>query len=340
MPTSNSDPLPEHSNNFDAIRIVAACTVLYDHHYALTGQHEPDFFGLHSWGIAAVIVFFTISGYLVTASWYSDPSAVRFGLRRFLRLWPAYAVVVVLVAYGLGAWVTRLPLGQYWTHHATFENLSLLVLRMYDGLPGVFENNPLPHASNGSVWTIPLEVRCYAALALAGLLGLMRKPLVWLLCIAAYMVWFLIKCSADVHGQVLYGPELSAFFLAGSALFILLPHWQRRPWLWLLVSSACAWAVWSMGWHYTASLILLPFLVVFCGVRSTPVIRRFGRWGDPSYGIYLYAFPVQQTVIHFLWPRWSFAATLALSALATVALAYASWHGVEKYALRLKPRRQ
>jgi peptidoglycan/LPS O-acetylase OafA/YrhL len=102
--------------------------------------------------------------------------------------------------------------------------------------------------------------------------------------------------------------------------------------------ALCALAAWAAGWRYTAVLIALPPVVVFCGVQSTPVIRRFGRWGDLSYGVYLFAFPVQQTVVHFLWPRWGFAATLALAALVTAALAFASWHGVEKRALRLKPR--
>ena len=73
-------------NNFDAIRIVAAFTVLYSHQFALTGRPEPSFFGLHSWGGLAVIVFFVVSGFLVTGSWYNDPSVLRFGARRVLRL--------------------------------------------------------------------------------------------------------------------------------------------------------------------------------------------------------------------------------------------------------------
>ena len=52
-------------NNFDAIRIAAASMVLLSHHYALTGQVEPSFFGIHSLGGLAVTVFFVISGYLV-----------------------------------------------------------------------------------------------------------------------------------------------------------------------------------------------------------------------------------------------------------------------------------
>jgi peptidoglycan/LPS O-acetylase OafA/YrhL len=329
----------DQPNNFDAIRIVAALAVLFSHHFALTGQEEPAFFGLHTWGGMAVIVFFIVSGYLVTGSWLNDPNVLRFGARRVLRLWPALTVVVVLTAYGLGAWVTSLPLGEYWGHRATLNYLLTLVMRIHYVLPGVFEHNPYASGVNGSLWTIPLEVRCYVVLAAAGLLGLLRRRSIWLGCVAAYMVWFIAKGSADLTGQVRYGRELSAFFLAGSALFMLRAHWQRQPLVWLSALGAAAALLWWTGWHYTATLVLTPLLVLMAGTRSTPILRRFGRWGDPSYGAYLLAFPVQQTVIHFLYPKFGFGATLALAAGITLALAYASWHAIEKPALRLKPSR-
>jgi peptidoglycan/LPS O-acetylase OafA/YrhL len=223
MKSSSAPASTEHAgNNFDAIRIVAAFTVLFSHHHALTGQAEPRFLGLYTWGTAAVIVFFIISGYLVTASWYNDPSFVRFGLRRILRIWPALAVAAALTAYGLGAWVTSLPPGQYWTDGMTSGYLlNTLALRIRFALPGVFDGNPFPNSPNGSLWTIPFEVRCYAVLALAGLLGLMRNRRIWLLAVAAMMAWILYRNSAGLHAPTDYGREFSAFFLAGSALCVL-----------------------------------------------------------------------------------------------------------------------
>lgn len=330
----------EHSlNNFDCIRIAAALAVMVSHHYALTSQAEPSFLGLHSWGGVAVIIFFVISGYLVTSSWYNDPSALRFAQRRILRIWPALIVVVVVTAYGLGAWVTSLPLMEYWKHRATLEYLLSLKLNVHYVLPGVFENNPYARGVNGSLWTIPLEVRCYVFMAFAGLLGLMRIRSVWMILIAAYLVWFMAIRNADVTGKVTYGSELSAYFLAGSALYLLQPRWERHPVAWLTIALAGAAALWTGGWHHTALLVLLPLLVLYVGTRSTAVVRRFGRWGDPSYGIYLIAFPAQQSVIHFFWPELGFYGTLALATAITITLAYASWHGIEKTALRLKPRR-
>lgn len=341
MNPSQTPAISSHQgNNFDAIRIAAALAVLVSHHYALTAQAEPSFLGLHSWGGAAVIIFFVISGYLVTSSWYNDPSVLRFSQRRVLRIWPALTVVVVITAYGLGAWVTNLPLTEYWKHRATLDYLLNLKMSMHFVLPGVFENNPYPQGVNGSLWTIPLEVRCYVVMALAGLLGLLKFRNVWLLLITAYMVWFMAKGNADVTGKVNYGRELGAFFLAGSALYLLQPRWERFPMIWVLASLAGAAALWIGGWRYASLLLAFPLLVLYVGTRSTPVIRSIGRWGDPSYGIYLIAFPAQQAVIHFFWPELGFTGTLALATAITVALAYASWHGVEKIALKLKPRRQ
>jgi peptidoglycan/LPS O-acetylase OafA/YrhL len=326
-------------NNFEAIRILAALTVLVSHHFALTGQAEPSFLHLHSWGGAAVLVFFIVSGYLVTASWYNDPNFLRFGLRRFLRIWPALTVITIITAYGLGAWVTTLPLAEYWKHRATLDYLSILWMKIYYVLPGVFENNPYARGVNGSLWTIPIEVKCYVVMALVGLIGLMRSKKIWLLMIAVYMIWFLVMRSADFTGKLNYEYEFSTFFLAGSALYVLRSRWESRPWLWLLLLGVAAAVVWSMGWRYTALLLLFPFLIVYVGTRSSPVIRAAGRWGDPSYGIYLIAFPVQQTIIHFLWSRLDFNVTMIMAMIITVVLAYLSWHGIEKRALKLKPRK-
>lgn len=329
----------EHGNNFDAIRIAAALLVLLSHHFALTGQGEPSFLHLHSVGGAAVIVFFIISGYLVTASWVHDPSVPRFLYRRFLRLWPALALVVVVTAYGLGAWVTRLPLVDYWAHRATFDYLSALWMHVRYVLPGVFEDNPYARGVNGSLWTIPIEVRCYLILAFAGLLGLLRRHWLWLLIIAAYMLWFLLRRSADVTGHVHYRHELTAYFLAGSGLCLLQPSWQRHTVRWLAAMAAVSTLALVYDLYYTTLLVAAPLLVLMAGTAATPVFQRAGHWGDPSYGVYLIAFPVQQTVIHFLWPAAGFAGTLAIAATVTVVLAYGSWHAVEKVALRHKPRK-
>lgn len=338
MNSNNSRDL--HSNNFDFIRIVAALAVLYSHHFALTGQMEPSFFSLHSWGGAAVLVFFVVSGYLVTSSWYNDPNIIRFSWRRILRIWPALTLVVVCTVFILGPIVTSLPLQEYFTHRATYDYFYILRMNIVYVLPGVFETNPYALGVNGSLWTIPLEVRCYIVLALIGLVGLLKNKYIFLACIAIYMTWFILRSSADLYGSIHYARELGAFFLAGAGLFALKEHWQRHPWIVLLACSILASVLWMFGWRYLACWVLLPYLVIFVGTNKTPIIKSFGRWGDPSYGIYLIAYPVQQTIIKYLWPSWGFWETITLATVITVALAFLSWNFVEKWFLKFKPKKK
>lgn len=324
-------------NNFDAIRIVAASMVLISHHYALTGQMEPSFFGIHSYGGLAVAIFFIISGYLVAASWQRDPNFLRFALRRFLRIWPALTAALVLTAYGLGALVTELPLKDYITHRATANYLQGLWMKIHFVLPGVFEENPYPKGVNGSLWTIPIEVRCYIILALGGLIGLLKYRPILLICIFIYFAWFFQKYNADLTKIVSYNWELSAFFAAGVALQTLEKNWTRHPALWAGAIATATAISWTANLHHTALLIGLPFFIIYLGTRSTPFIRKAGHWGDPSYGIYLFAFPIQQTIIFYLFPSQGFLVTLFFAFLATTFLAYLSWHGLEKQFLKFKP---
>ncbi|MDH5856728.1 acyltransferase [Lampropedia aestuarii] len=329
-----------HSNNFDFIRIFAALTVLYSHHFYLTGRVVPSVMGIETYGGAAVMVFFIVSGYLVTSSWYHDPNIIRFAWRRILRIWPALTLVVVCTVFILGPVVTNLSLSEYFSHGSTYDYFYNLRMNVVFLLPGVFETNPAPLSVNGSLWTIPLEVQCYVVLAFAGLFGLLRSKFIFVAFVAIYMVWFILRSSADLYGVIHYPRELGAYFLAGAGLFALKDYWRRCPWITLLVCMLIACLLWISGWRYLASWVLLPYAVIFFGVNSTPIIKSFGKWGDPSYGIYLIAFPVQQTVIKYLWPIWGFWGTMALSTLITIFLAFLSWNFVEKWFLKFKPKKK
>ena len=323
---------PSRRNNFDFLRIVAAFLVLASHQFALNGLPEPSVFRM-SLGTFAVLIFFSISGFLVSQSWRQDPSAVRFLIKRFLRIWPGLAVVTLLAAFVLGPLVSTLDAPAYFTHadlRDFLRNLKVTTIRYV--LPGVFEDNIHPRAVNGSLWTIPLEVRCYFALLAAGILGLMARRWTVALGTAALGVYYFGFAFDPKNYQV----HFALYFFAGACLDLYRRVWEERP-LGLLAASA----VLSLAFHFlgaaqVALAVLIPVLVIFIGTRSTPVINRFGRFGDVSYGVYIYAFPVQQTVAWMAGRDLPFAAGLAVSALITLACAFLSWHLVEHPALRLK----
>ena len=97
-------------NNFDFIRLVAALLVLVSHQFALQGLPEPGVQGLYSLGGLGVLVFFSISGYLVAQSWLNDPHWLRFAARRLLRIVPGLLVVMVACTFILGPVLTHLSL--------------------------------------------------------------------------------------------------------------------------------------------------------------------------------------------------------------------------------------
>ena len=141
-------------NNFDALRIAAAFSVLLSHQYALCGLKEPVVFGVMSLGTLGVLVFFSISGFLVSQSWRQDPHLARFLAKRWLRIWPGLAAFTVLSACVLGPIVSTLSWRSYYSDvefYAYFESLKLFTIQY--GLPGVFDNNIAPKAVNGSLWT-------------------------------------------------------------------------------------------------------------------------------------------------------------------------------------------
>ena len=329
-----------HANNFDFIRFCAASLVLFSHHYALTGNGDlaPTFFQLNSLGDLAVSIFFCLSGYLVTQSWFADPHPVRFAQRRILRIWPALTVVVLLSVLVLGPLLSQLVLGAFFRHEHARLYLQNLIMLPFFHLPGVFETNISP-AVNGSLWTIPLEVQCYLALMVAGFVGILtsRRHLIRfaILYIAVYTYWQ----RPELLGRMNHIFELGAYFAAGALLFATRDQWQSRSWQWCIAAALATLLCWQLELRYLAALIAVSWLTIYLGQMRTPIISRFGRYGDFSYGMYLFAFPVQQTVIYLYYPQLSFWPSMLLAFAVTLCCAVISWYWVEKPALSFKPQK-
>jgi peptidoglycan/LPS O-acetylase OafA/YrhL len=354
-----SDERDPRRNNFDALRFLLACVVVFSHSYTLVlphalWSHEPVYYltrGQTSAGQLAVYGFFAISGFLVAQSWVRSRGAAEFLRRRALRLYPGFAamtLVCVLVVVPLATGNPQRP-------HAVLVAKMAYRIILLDAWeePAAFRGQQYP-AINGSVWTIPYELWCYVGLAVLAAAGILRRrsALVALFGVAfvLYQAFRIFNCGpvwTDVlpravayHVGRIIGvpakwPEFATYFLAGT-VFLMLRNTLRHS---ALIAAGCAVAL-SLG---AASKQSLPLLLPVCGVYLLfwfalhPRIRltHFAAHGDFSYGIYLYAFPIQQLLIKRIGPSHVtpmnlFALALPMSVIAGVL----SWHLVEKPFLR------
>jgi peptidoglycan/LPS O-acetylase OafA/YrhL len=306
-------------NSFDLLRLLAAVAVIAFHADVLAGR-TPWSVGEINLGFLGVGAFFVISGYLVTDSRLRSDTFRVFLVKRLLRIEPALIVSLILTAFLVGPLVTSLPLGEYLRNKGAFLYVaknSLLYPAAY-GLPGVFEHNLAPGVVNGSLWTLRVEFTLYLALGLLGAAKLL-KPLT-MAAIALVLASAAFALQAVPHtispGLVrtsLIGAQYAFLFFAGALLRLFdrpLPAWSLGSALLLLTPA------WILG---------LPILVVWLGSR-----RSIRLPADLSYGLYIYAFPVQQLLAsHGLLSFWT-------SLAATLPFAAASWFVVERPALRLK----
>jgi peptidoglycan/LPS O-acetylase OafA/YrhL len=341
-----------HDNNFTLIRLLAALMVMYSHSYPLAlgwGTPEPLTaltHGRHKLGEVAVDVFFAISGFLVTASLLQRRDLLGFYWARLLRIFPALWVSLCVCAYGIGWLFTTLParayLGDPEIRHFITGNASLRELVYF--LPGVFAANPYPSAVVGSIWTLPYEVAMY--LYLGGFWLLARRffehgvAVIAGFALVAY-VHLLMEGppespTASIHLEY---ARFTSLFALGALHHLLREHVPLHPALFaaavalmvpmaleLPVPDACLKALY---------LLALPYAVLFLASADWPPARQFNRVGDYSYGLYIYAFPIQQSVMALGLAAsppalfaWAFVLTLPVAAL--------SWHGLERPALELK----
>lgn len=325
-----------HHNNFDALRLGAALLVLFSHQLFFLGRTQPKLEGF-TLGELAVMVFFVISGYLVAASWYRDPHLVRFLLRRFLRIWPALAAATLVIALA-AVLVTTLPPRAYFgdaTRHFIARNLQLHIVYQ---LPGVFADARQAgmRAVNGSWWSIPLETRCYLLLAALGLIGLRRRWVsVLALAVAGYLCFRTLPGHPRANALHHIKHLCEVFFVTGICARQFAVGAARHRLLWLCIGAVLLVAGLAMGGHDLVTWVVLTPLVLVAGSLSTPWIRAAGRFGDLSYGIYVYAYFVQQLTVRY-WPGGTFAGSLVVAMVVTVALAWCSWHAVEAPSLQLK----
>jgi peptidoglycan/LPS O-acetylase OafA/YrhL len=307
-------------NSFDWLRLFAALAVIAFHADVLADR-TPWSMGEINLGYLGVGAFFVISGYLVTDSRLRTGSLGAFLAKRLLRIEPALIASLIVTTLILGVLASSRTLGEYLRNADVYRYVAknaLLYPAAYS-LPGVFEHNPAPGIVNGSLWTLRVEFTLYLGVGLLGLAKLLRPLIVLPVAVGFACVAFVLQAAPSMVAPglahtALIGARYAFLFFAGALLRLI----DRPPPAWTLGSALLLLTpAWILG---------LPVLVIWLGAR-----RSIRLPADLSYGLYIYAFPVQQVLAsHGLLSFWT-------SLAATLPFAAASWFIVERPALRLKP---
>lgn len=320
--------LSRTANFFDLLRLIAAAMVIVGHSWSLSGIRPVPSLGGISVHHLGVYIFFAISGFLLARSWSKDSRPLPFLLRRCLRIFPALILVVVFTVLVLGPLTTVISQAEYWSSGSTWGYLLNAVLLAQYELPGVFGGNP-SSAVNGSLWSLGPEFVCYLVLIALGLLK--SKVSFTLRAILAVSI-----AAAAIIAPIPSGLDIIAiaivFFLIGS-LYAALPTPAKLPLLPGVVGMALL-IPFDGEVGLVASWIAVPYLIISVGSRTSGLARRVRTLGDPSYGMYLWAFPIQQIIIaQSAHPPLLLSIGIVL-AIATL-VGYGSWHLIEKPAVRL-----
>ena len=338
-------------NNFNLIRFVAAAMVIFTHSFALAlgdGVSEPfrQFWGLPL-GHIAVDIFFITSGFLITASLVNSRNFASFIWSRVLRIYPALVVAILITIFVIGAGFTTWSLESYITSSQIYYYLisnSTLVAGLTVHLPGVFEELPYPKEINGSLWTLPWELRMYGLLALFGLLVFLRKRsgmLVFKFLVVTAMCISILVSNYNYSFHVIESNSISIAFRLVSMFFMGATYYLFKDKIiiskWLFFGFILLLMLLSQNKElfYLLYSLSLAYIILYLAYVPSGKVRGFNQLGDYSYGLYIYAFPVQQSLVALIGGVTVYE-LIPISFMSTLILAVLSWHLIEKRALQLK----
>ncbi len=353
---------PRH-NSLNFLRLFFAVAVVVSHSTAFGLWKYPLAVNNTTLGAISVYGFFGISGYLIASSALRNRPG-RYLWQRFLRIFPAFWACLLVTAFGFGV------IAVLTTHHRchslscyfdakfspagyVYKNFLLKINQTsIAGLPTGHYDILLWRVWNGSLWTLVYEFLCYLLLLALVLVGLLRRRTVVLGITGG--IFLIIGLGTFVPGwSTQFDPNhywflmnllrFASVFLVGSLVYLYRERIPDSGWLALASGALFFGALWlPSGGHlpqnqFTDGSFFSPAIVypvLWLGAHLP--LQRVGSKNDYSYGVYIYAYPVQQLLAMWGVIRFGFLAFTGLAILITVPLAVCSWWGIEKHALKLK----
>lgn len=303
--------LESRDNNFNLIRFIAAFGVLFSHSFSLalgSTDTEPfkQFFGM-SFGQIAVDIFFISSGFLIANSLFVKKDLVNFLWARFLRIYPGLFAAVLFCVFVVGLYFTSDPVEQYLMNSQTYIFLAkntVLFFGEEPSLPGVFESLPWSGVVNGSLWTLPFEVRAYCLLVVFSIVihrliiwskGLLSERLLYLLIPLLCMIIYIANHFYTFLPISYFASEdfrLYSLFFIGTACYIFKDNLVLSKHLFYAVLFCLVISAIHTDLFFIVYNVTIFYVIFYIAYIPEGRIRKFNQYGDYSYGIYIYAWPV------------------------------------------------
>jgi peptidoglycan/LPS O-acetylase OafA/YrhL len=331
------------NNNIGFLRFIFSCLVVIGHAYTLNIiQIEKlfleDFF--KSLTALSVSSFFIVSGFLIQKSIYNTPKYNVYIKKRLFRIIPLYYLTILISTIALSL-VATIPLESYWTQASTWKYLGKnLIFNISHHINGVFENNKY-QSPNGSIWSIPYELLCYFLFSIAFLFKyksskVFEKALI-ILYILLQITFITVYTLEDTNTELRFVVNLSKYislFYSGY----LISYFNIHKKFTIYWGGAISLFLFMLTYNLTSAktVFVVPFsyifwsiFIIYISTRATSNLPKFSKYGDPSYGIYLMSFPIQQIFIQYF-PNWHPLFNALSTLILVVPLSYITWHYFEK----------
>lgn len=325
--------LDRKNNNFNLVRLLAAIAVIYGHSWALflaDNSIDPIRWLLRTEysGSLAVYVFFFLSGIFISSSFINSKKTSRFVLMRVFRIYPALICCVLITVFVVGPIYSSLNLENYFGSGATWRYLrkNTTMIAFESTIPSVFSSNKFNLAINGSLWTIPIELKCYFFVLLTGFLGVLKR--IWFSIVTFIILLVICYCGPTDATDIKPFLSFSVGIIAYNFKDRLLLDLNVLTFMSLL--TAVMYLVNHDVFLHLFCLALLYATLVF---GSSTFARKIVLHGDYSYGIYLYGFLVQQ-VIHYNYPNLSPYMSMFITIPVSFILGMLSWYFIESPSIK------
>lgn len=316
-------------NNFDFIRVLLAFIVFVGHLGALSASDKLLFL-THSPVEVAVFSFFVVSGFLIARSYERSSSLKSYAKKRFNRIVPAYLLVVFLCAILLSL-VSTLPFPEYFSNTQVYKYLfwnSLFMNFKAPWLPGVFGNQ----AVNGALWTLKIEMCFYIAVPLMFLLFGKNNKYRTISLIVLYFLSLVYLNYFEMTGKAALSRQLPGslcYFIGGMLLYFHFEKFIKHKNILFIIAIITVWI--DLIFKIKLFSPIMISIIVLYIAYSFKFLNNFGKYGDFTYGIYIFHFPIIRVFATLgLFANYNPYLMSIVCMFVVIGVGVASWHFYEK----------